>query len=282
MFISVDWLSFTVEMEVGQTVMAFKIWERVGEALNEQFPLAMMALVDRWEYTPKIGRAPYNASQQRTDHGVMIFAHQRISNALVEVGGIGLDALGSLDAELALLSHVKSRLTRVDIACDIFTETRPDEFAKHRTNDKFKSWSESVSETGHTVYVGSKTSDRYARVYRYNPPHPRAQFLRVEHVLKAEQAKLAASSIEENGIASFVAMLGNTFGWAHADWNPEVDTDEAAAAWRPERRQGKTVAWMFATVFPSMKKLIDEKALTVRDIHDWFQEHGIDLHNETW
>lgn len=277
MFVSIDWLSFTVEMEVSQMQMSFSIWERVGQKLGEQFPLAKRAFVDGYEWSPRAGRAPYNAATQRADNGVMAFAHQRISNALFEVGGIGLDALGSIEAELAVASEVQSRLSRIDIAVDIFTETRPDEFAKVRGNDKFKAWSEAVSESGHTIYVGSKTSDRYARVYRYNTPHPRSQFLRVEHVLKAEQAKLAVKSIEENGLETFVAMLGNTFGWIHPDWTPEENTAEAAAAWRPERRQGKTVAWMFGTVFPSMKKLIEEKALTCSDIREWFAQYDIDM-----
>jgi len=277
MFVSIDWLSFTVEMEVSQLQMAFSIWERVGEQMHRQFPLAKRAFVDGYSWTPRTGRAPYNAASSRDDRGVMAFAHQRISNALFEVGGIGMDALGSLDAEIAVASEVKSRLSRIDIAVDIFTDTRPDEFAKQRGNEKFKSWSETVSESGHTVYVGSKTSDRYARVYRYNPPHPRAAFLRVEHVLKAEQAKLAVESIEATGLETFVAMLGNTFGWAHADWTPNEDTDEAVAAWRPERRQGKTVAWMFGTVFPSMEKLLKDGALTCSDMRQWFAEKGIDI-----
>lgn len=276
MFVSIDWLSFTVEMEVSQMQMAFSIFDRVAQAMQAQFPLAKRAFVDGYTFTPRMGRAPYNAAMQRDDKGVMAFAHQRIANALFEVGGIGLDALGSLDAELAVMSEVQSRLTRVDIACDIFTETRPDEFAKQRGNEKFKAWSEAVSESGHTVYVGSKTSDRYARVYRYNPPHPRSQFLRVEHVLKAEQAKLAVQSIEVNGLEAFVAMLGNTFGWVHADWNPNVDTAEAAAAWRPERRQGKTVAWMYSTVVPSLRKLIADGVITLADFVEEVTKHELD------
>lgn len=276
MFVSIDWLSFTVEMEVSQMQMAFSIFDRVAQAMQAQFPLAKRAFVDGYTFTPRMGRAPYNAAMQRDDKGVMAFAHQRIANALFEVGGIGLDALGSLDAELAVMGEVQSRLTRVDIACDIFTETRPDEFAKQRGNEKFKAWSEAVSESGHTVYVGSKTSDRYARVYRYNPPHPRSQFLRVEHVLKAEQAKLAVQSIEVNGLEAFVAMLGNTFGWVHADWNPNVDTAEAAAAWRPERRQGKTVAWMYSTVVPSLRKLIADGVITLADFVEEVTKHELD------
>lgn len=269
MFLSVDWISFTFDMDIDQSVLAFELWGRVATRLAQQFPLAAQMLVENHEWTPRIGRAPYNASQQRNDHGVMIFAHQKLPHSLVEVGGVGCDSLGSLKAELALVQEVQAKLTRLDIAVDIFTETRPDEFAEQRNEGKFKAWSEAVSESGHTVYVGSKSSDRYARVYRYNPPHPRSQFLRIEHVLKAEQAKLAAESIDKIGLETFVAQIGNTFGWQHPDWNTGEDTSEAAAAWRPERRQGKTVAWVWGTVIPCLKRLAHDGAL---DLDEFWKE----------
>lgn len=265
MFASVDWVSFTFEMSLAQEVLAFELWGRAAAALAEQFPLAAQMLMNGHDFTPRIGRAPYNASQQRDDNGVMIFAHQRLPHSLVEIGGIGCDALGSLEAELALVQEVAPRLTRLDIAVDIFCETRPDDFAAHREAGKFKAWSEAVSQSGHTIYIGSKTSDRYARVYRYNAPHPRSQFLRVEHVLKAEQAKMAAVEISSGGIERFVTMLGNTFGWKHADWQTTENTAEAVASWRPERRQGKTVRWVYAQVLPALLKLHHDGALDLRE-----------------
>lgn len=281
MFISVDWLSFTFEMTDAQEAFSFELWGRAAKELQKQLPLAYLALVKDWQFVPKLGRAPYNASQQREDAGVMIFAHQKLPHSLVEVGGKGLDTLGSLDAELALLKSVAHRLTRVDIACDIFTEVRPDEFAGQRDEGRFKAWSEAVSESGHTVYIGSKSSDRYARVYRYNPPHPRHQFLRVEHVLKAEQARVAAAQIDEVGIEAFVALIGNTFGWKHELWQPSVNTDEAAAAWRPERRQGKTVAWVYGSVLPCIARLHDEGALDLGDMVAKLRELGVDIWLQT-
>lgn len=277
MFVSIDWISFTLDMQQQEQGMAFEIWGRAAAALRSQFPIASLALVKGWEYTPRMGRAPYNAAQQRSDNGVMIFAHQRLPHSLIEVGGIGLDALGGLEQELALLQAVSSRVTRVDIAADIFTDVQPDEFTKHRDEGRFKSWSESLSGTGHTIYVGSKTSDRYARVYRYFEPHPRSQFLRVEHVLKAEQAKLACEQIQSLGLDTFVALLGNTFGWQHPVWSPDADTAEAAKAWRPERRQGKTLAWMYTQVFPAIGRLYREGVLTEQDLREALSEQGIAL-----
>lgn len=267
MFVSVDWMSFTFSMELDQSVMAFELWGRASQCFAKQFPKTERLLVEGHEFTPRAGRAPYNASMQRADNGVMVFANQRLDNALVEMGGIGCDALGGLENELLVLDEVKDRLTRLDIAVDIFTEVRPDEFANQRNEGHFKAWSEAVSASGHTVYVGSKHSDRYARVYRYNPPHPRSQFLRVEHVLKAEQAREGARHIGASGIHSLVAQLGNTFGWQHSVWTPEEDTAEAFAAWRPERREGKTVSWVYSQVMPALLRLHRDKVL---DLREWW------------
>jgi hypothetical protein len=265
-FVSVDWISFTFSMGLEQQSMAFELWGRVSQQLAKTYPVVDRMLVQGHEWTPRMGRAPYNAAMQRADNGVMVFANQRIDNALMEISGVGCDSLGGIENELLILGQVADRLTRIDIAVDIFTEVRPDEFCSQRDEGHFKAWSEAVSASGHTIYVGSKHSDRYARVYRYNSPHPRHQFLRVEHVLKAEQAREGARAISASGIHTLVAQLGNTFGWQHSVWTPEEDTAEAFAAWRPERRQGKTVSWLYSQVLPAMQRLHREGAIDLREM----------------
>lgn len=266
MFVSIDWCSFSFDMPADQMAMSFDLWGRVAKALGRQFPVASDMLVGGWEFDPRPGRAPYNSAQQRRDKGVMVFANQRLEHALVEVGGIGMDTLGGVEEELKLLAAVYHRCTRVDIAVDIFTDVRPDEFCSLRDAKRFKAWSEAVSESGHTVYIGSRSSDRYARVYRYNAPHPRSQFLRVEMVLKGEQAKIAIPPMVETGLDRFAAGLGAVFGWTHPCWESVDNTAEAVKAWRPERRQGKTVAWLYSQVIPAMLKLHRDNVINLYEV----------------
>jgi len=270
MFVSIDWLSFGFEMEGQQKMMAFKLFDRVGDAIAAQYPLFNARMCEGNNFLPRTARAPYNSSMLREDHGMTVFAHQMLNHGLVEVGGIGMDTLGGVEAEIEIAREVQGRLTRIDIACDIFCDVQPDEFCSLRDGKRFKSWGEQKSESGHTIYVGSRTSDRYARVYRYYEPHPRHQFLRVEHVLKAEQAKAAVKQIEHSGLPAFVAMLGNTFGWTHPIWTPDHDTDEAVKAWRPERRAGKTVMWLHAQVIPAIVKLHRDGTIDARQL---FADH---------
>lgn len=270
MFASIDWLSFGFALEASQMTFGWKMEGRVGDAMSAQFPLAYDRLLSGQQFVPRTARAPYNHALLREDHGLTIFAHQMLEHGLVEVGGIGMDTLGGIDAEIELALSVASRLTRIDIACDIFCDVQPDAFCALREAGRFKSWGEQKSESGHTIYVGSRTSDRYARVYRYYEPHPRHQFLRVEHVLKAEQAKAAMATIAQVGLPAFVAMLGNTFGWTHEVWQADSETDEAVKAWRPERRAGKTVAWLHSQVLPAIIKLHREGTIDARQL---FADH---------
>lgn len=266
MFVSVDWLSVTFDMEVLQQTFSHRLWGRAGDALATQHPLLYERLVADREFVTTTGRAPYNASMRREDNGVVVFANQLLEHGLVEIGGIGMDTLGSVEAELQLAASVGHRCTRIDVAVDIFTDVQPDEFCGHRRVGKFKAWSEAKSTSGHTIYVGSRHSDRYARVYRYYEPHPRSQFLRVEHVLKGEQAKLGIVQLTEDGIDRFVAKLGNSWGWEHPCWSPAENSDEAVRTWRPERRAGRTVMWLHSQVIPALIKMHREGHIDVRQV----------------
>lgn len=264
MITHIDWLSFTVPVEVGEGIPLHRLGLVVHDALLQNIGSHARWLFGSSELEPARGRPPYSMSWSRADSGVTMFAHPNLPHALVEVTGRGCEALATYDGAGDLLERITPRLTRLDIACDMPTPTRPNYFVQHREEGRFKAWSEVVSDSGHTIYVGSRHSDRYCRVYRYNEPHPRAALLRCEFVLKAEQARQAAASIISDGLASYAASLGNTFGWTHPDWQPAVQTDEEARAWRPERRQGKTVRWVYSQVLPSLLKLHSDGSMDVR------------------
>jgi DNA relaxase NicK len=151
----------------------------------------------------------------------------------------------------------------------MLTDCAPDEFCALRDGKRFKSFGEIKSETGHTVYIGSRSSDRYARVYRYTEPHPRAHLLRSEFVLKGEQAKLAARELLAVGVDLYAARLGNSFGWKHKVWLPNEWSVEEAKAWRPDREAGNTVRWLYSQVAPALIKLHREGQL---DAQIWFAE----------
>lgn len=173
-----------------------------------------------------------------------------------------------------VLSAVAGDVSRIDLSVDLKTETKPLAFGGMRDKSKHKAGSFMFSETGETQYVGSWSGDRFARVYRYNPPHERADFLRVEHVFKGRAAKSVAARLVDVHPSAIVEDVGNIYGWAHPDWLAArrlAATPESVVWYKEERRPSKTVAWLTETVAPCLVRMVDEGE--IEDIHAWLQEN---------
>jgi len=157
----------------------------------------------------------------------------------------------------------------MDIAVDMSCNVTPRQFAADVKDTPVKTRSEFVSSTGETVYLGSRTSERYARVYRYNEPHPRAKLLRAEFQLKGVYANEAALKLTEgealNGIA---AALGEHFGFTHDVW--KADDEPVPLKVRSHAQTGNTVFWLTNTVAPLLKRLNETGKL---DAAAWFDEY---------
>lgn len=266
MLVMIDWMSLSVMINQGGMVDDRDVPEAVNQACNALHPDLgdWLDFAGVWEAGK--GRAPYSTSFFNQNAGIRVYVNFALPHALIEISGQGCAFLReTMGTDEHVLCAVQSRLTRLDIACDIATTTKPLDFAEMRDIKRFKAHSYVNSESGSTYYVGSKTSERYARVYRYSHPHPRHNLLRVEYVLKAENAKLTAHAILQTGLPSVVAKLGIDYGWQHGDWNI---TDSAAElkVYRPERKEGKTVYWLSDTVAPLLVRLHYEGIL---DVHDW-------------
>jgi hypothetical protein len=204
------------------------------------------------------GRAPYFFGWRDIDKGISIFASGKLNHFTVEHSGKGirfLERQGLLDD---MLYKNRDRVSRIDIAVDIEDWISPSAFAADRDAGRFKTYSDLSSPSGVTCYVGSMHSDRYARVYRYNPPHPRAHLLRVEHVFRRDNAKQVAFALCVEGIEAVVAGSWRDFGWLY----PMADLESVAPAdlttFRPERKMGSTLRWLIKVAAPSFKRLVGE------------------------
>lgn len=186
---------------------------------------------------------------------------------LVEHTGKGCELLSNEGILSDVVGRYADRATRIDIASDILTGTMPDDFCKSASPAKrITASGHQSSDTGQTIYLGSRKSDRTCKVYRYFPPHPRADFLRIEYTYRKKQAKVVAGMIAQgHSIAEISVASGKRYGWAHECYKPHVSPEFEIAAWRPERRTGKTVMWLYSQVLPAMRKLLKEGAFDLDD-----------------
>lgn len=272
MISKIDWLSFSLPVDLEEDGGVGALTYSVGAAFDNFNDQLLHLLGLDGEVVPQKGRKPYSHAWTLPQGGLTLYAHPNLPHCLVEISGRGCEALAADGVLPHILRIVSSRATRVDIATDIPTDTTPVQFATLRDQGRFKSYSQVESASGSTYYVGAKTSDRYARVYRYNPPHERAHLLRVEVVSKGPQAKVVADMLTRQEPAALASEFGKIFGWASSAWQPDVQSDETLVSWRPERHKGKSVFWLHAQVIPAMLKLHREGDIDLKELWEEYIE----------
>lgn len=212
-------------------------------------------------------RAPYSFARRSEDNSRTLYVHPLANHFTFEVSGTHCATLG--ETMPYILRDFQDVLSRVDIAVDMETTVTPLQFDAACNPARINTRSRMTSSTGETVYVGARSSDRFARVYRYNPPHPRAHLLRAEFQLKGQFAKAAGAAIADgvslNGIASH---LGQHFGFQHPAWQPEAPAAELTV--HTHAQSGKTVYWLCTTVAPLLRRLEREGRL---DVDRWIDEY---------
>jgi hypothetical protein len=272
MITKIDWFSFSFEMPANKIRQELDILNTTRTAIARLHPDLPDMLAFDSGFTAGKGRAPYAVGWKHASDGYTLYTNTATPHALIEITGRGCDFLADPTVLQSLLKATTNRITRLDIAQDILCDTLPLEFTDQRKTGRFKSHSQAVSSTGSTSYIGSRSSDRYCRVYRYNPPHPRHAFLRIEYSVKAENAILTATSILETSLEATGAALGDAFGWKHPIYRNEAPDAAELAVWRPERREGKTVFWLHDTIGPLVARLHNEGLINV---YEWLQSSVI-------
>jgi ribosomal protein L19E len=267
----IDWLTFTMPMSYGdQSNEAYA--SAVQTAFHETFGEDLVQIVfgGAWKHAAR-SRAPYTDCWVDEENGISLYASPNLVHCCVEVEGTGCERFIQLGVCENILARIADRITRIDIASDIETATQPTEFVAKVSHDRMRANGMQNSETGQTCYVGSKKSDRYARVYRYYAPHPRAHLLRVEAVFRRKYAKSVARAILDTSLASVAAASGKAFGWAHGDWDATPDDSADISITAPERGASSTISWIVRSVAPAIRRLILDG--TIRDPEAFFKTY---------
>jgi len=258
----IDWLTFTLTLRYeGEGSEAYAAALRNGFVDTFGGVLADCVFAGDWQAKER-SRAPYQHAYTLEPMGISLFASPTLTHFCVEISGQGCERMIELGVINEVLTAIHERCTRIDIACDIETEVKPTEFVSQMAHERMRSSGYQKSATGETCYVGSQKSDRYARVYRYNPPHPRSHLLRVEHVFRRENAKAVARQCCNADLGNVAKAGGEAFGWGHPDWVTSNDASANISPVRERGRSGQTIYWLVNTCAPAFKKLCQTGAIS--------------------
>ena len=256
--IGIDWLSFTKEVkpdldqsdyEFRQTIIPlfFPDSDQVEKNHTELFTVIDV----------QSGRAPYKQSIV-FDWGARLYYNQNLPHALLEISGIGCKALRSFSLMEAFLSFALDRITRVDLAVDVDCDTQPIEIITAGISGRFKSLSQITSDTGDTVYIGSRKSDKFLRVYRYAEPHPRHKLLRYEFVFKKKIAQPLMGAFISSGYdyVGLAQQCKEQYMLETTNWPVEGDMIDFKMDY-DQRTAGGTLRWLITSVAPAFRSLVD-------------------------
>lgn len=267
MFYLIDWLAFSIEAKIkdlregGAQLNA--IHRALMECLGEQH-LGVLGW-NTLEYGK--GRPPHQYSLRVKATGFTVFVAPQHDRILVELSGTTCRIIDEYGLMADLLERTHQFMSRLDLAVDILTDSKPSEFVLAGYNGRFTSAGSYNSPSGQTEYVGSRKSDRYARVYRYNKPHDREKFLRVEMVMKRRYAKLYAQRLIQDGMKSAIFNAGEEFGWQSMLWDVPSSQPSEIKMGRRARSDDKTLRWLEQAVVPAFLRLVRSGGL--EDWEDW-------------
>lgn len=261
----IDYLSFTVMVDVRQAGEGNLLESAVIEALQSHHPQFVEGFAQRVTWSSGGGRGHYSqALFSQASYATIRFGGSA-NHILVEMPGTACAIARDEGCLAQIVEEAAQRLTRLDVAVDIPGGCSPRDFVLAGYNERFKSYAEIVSESGCTEYVGSMKSERFARVYMYAAPHPRAGTLRVETVLRSQYAKAAAECLVTGDVLTLATMCGNSFGWKHPAWQPKSLTDGKLKASRADRHEPGRVRWLYQVVAPAIVKASREGLLDLEE-----------------
>lgn len=261
----VDWLSFTIPSNTAGMAHSEDTNAHIQMLLSRAGCDPLLSLIGGESCTPRSGRGHYGAGYFFEQFHISIWFGGIANHVLVECAGVGCQALREIGALDMLIAHVKRRITRVDIAVDFETIAKPTEFVDGGYNERFKSRSSIISPDGETEYVGSPSSERFCRIYRYASPHPRAALLRVEFVTRGKWAKAAALSLMGSHVGTLASQLGNSFGFQHALWADAPSSVERLSYSRDEAGEAGSIFWLSRQVRPALLRLHKKGLINLRE-----------------
>lgn len=223
---------------------------------------------------PVTPRAPYRYSLQGRVHSTRISWHPDGDHVHIELPGRACLHSENAGDLFSFLRAYGPLATRIDLACDLKTSTPPSEFLSSGYSKRFRSSSRFSSNSGETEYVGSMQSSRFARVYRYAPPHPRSDYLRIEYVFRKDYAPQVARVLVTEGYQTLLEAVTDVFQWKDKLWDVkcvENASELLRSGYTPERHESKTLRWLQKVCAPAIARLVKEGEIS--NLEEWIDEN---------
>lgn len=259
----IDWAAFTLPIAYTEEKHSeYEFQRRVEKVLEHMCALMPLITVHCADYLTLVTpQRPYRKGYACPHVGFRINADWKRREALIVFNGKACEMVRAIGttAIIELLVRVEATGSRLDFATDITTLVSPADVQEQGWSKKIVSKSYIQSAQGKTLYIGSRSSAAFCRVYKYNPPHPRSDKLRIEFELKKDRARTVAGIAIVDGVETAARSVAARYKFGHA-----VVLD----AFKGHIRQIKTEAhnrsiasteqWLLTQAAPAFHRLVKE------------------------
>jgi len=217
----IDWYSFTVPTVTPLSATGQETYDVINQMLAALFGAAIDPLEPIGTWSISEARGFYKWRAVHVGSRLTLSWGEVNPHVFVELPGQACTWAREVAVFERLVKMTADRASRIDAAIDIVTATTPEQFVAAGHAARFSdSLGNIKSKTGDTYYVGSRKSDRCARVYRYAPPHPRSHLLRIEAEYKGASARILAGTIASAGQLEAVRAAHAAFEWTSKELDP--------------------------------------------------------------
>lgn len=266
----IDWVSFSVPLPSPTEGRGEGTWEGIQMIVDAVLGGLWQPIAGGHSWQFYEHRGFYHTRVFDEDSKISAFWGNTNAHVHIECGGQACDYIRSAGLWEDFLCKVAARTSRIDFAVDFETDVQPQDFIVNNERKTFKAGGHIFSEEGETCYVGSWKGERFARVYRYHEPHPRAKMLRAEVVMKGDYAKSAMKAVLEDGEKTATLRAHKPFQWLHPLWQPHAAAQSKISATRHDKTASGTLKWLIETVAPALAKASSDGWITPQAFVDTY------------
>jgi len=259
----IDWAAFTLPIAyTDRQPVPNEFQKRVQRTIEQMSALMPLITAHCADYfTLVTPQRPYRQAYACPNVGFRVNADWKRKEVLVVFNGQSCEFVRGLGtaATIELLVRVEATGSRLDFATDIVTSASPQDVQAQGWSKRIVSKSYIQSTQGKTLYIGSRKSSAFCRVYRYNPPHPRSDKLRVEFELKKERARAVAGIAIVDGVGTAARSVAARYEFGHEDvlkaFHGHIRQIKTEAH---NRSMASTEQWLLTQAAPAFLRLVRE------------------------
>lgn len=263
--VSIDWISYTVPVSKGLA------WTLEAEVFYDELCNQVTGQHLQWRpEAPLHGYALRFVAVKYPGLAVMFSPNEERMGFHVIVGG---SVLRHINAEgmLKYAAYQNGRITRLDVALDVGTDfdfrAFYDACNAGQLDTKARKCSVIESNSGTTVYIGSRSSESMLRVYNKAAEAGLADPLtRIELEIKGQRANAVAQYLCKHGLTDIPAIIRAFCDWPTNPLWTEIFAGIAKVGMPKAERQPDREKWIREQVRPALITAMREDSTEVKKL----------------